>query len=141
MVMYTIPGYLEYIYIYTHVYVIYYNYCMLGSTAIALLRKYYDTMLEYFPDDHITTIGLLSGMVRLRGGFFEEVITCTDPRDANQRILNAIFLKMEHDGQFAIACELIKALIGSKQHSKEFVEFETGKYENYGLINKTWCYV
>ena len=96
--------------------------------AIALLRKYYYTVLDCFPDDHITTIGLLSGMIGLREGFFEEIIAYTDPREANQRILNAILLKVTHDGQFIIAYELIKALIGSKQHSKEFVEFENGKY-------------
>jgi len=83
--------------------------------------------LDCFSDDHIRTIGLLSEMVSLKEGYFEEVIAYTDPREANQRILNSIIIFMDCDSQILRVCELIRVLIGSKQHSKEFLEFEIGK--------------
>ena len=92
------------------------------------MRKYYNILLDCFSDDHITTIGLLSGTVSMREGFFEEIIAHTDPREANERVLNAIIGKLEHDEQLVRVCEIIKAVIGSKQDSDEFLEFEIGKY-------------
>ena len=109
-------------YTYVHTHILY-----VCSIVIALLRKYYSSLLDCFSDDHITTIGLLSETVSLREGFFEEVIAYTDPREANERILNAIINNMERNDQLLRACELIKALIGSKQYSEVFLEFETGK--------------
>ena len=96
------------------------------STAIAVLRKYYSSLLDCFSDDHITAISLLSEAVSLREGFFEEVIAYTDPRDANERILNAIIINIERDEEILRARQLIKLLIGSKQYSEEFLEFEIG---------------
>ena len=93
------------------------------------MRKYYNILLNCFSDDHITTIGLLSATVSLREGFFEEIIAHTDPREANERVLNAIIGKMEHDQQLVSVCEIVKAVIGSKQDSDEFLEFEIGKYK------------
>ena len=97
-------------------------------TAIALLRKYYNILLDCFSDDYITTIGLLSEIVTLKEGFFEEIIAYTNPREANQRILNAIVISLDHDQRLLRVCQLVKALIGSKQDSEEFLEFELGKY-------------
>ena len=71
---------------------------------------------------------MLSAIVSLREGFFDEVIAYTEPRDANERILNAIIINMERDEEILRASELIKALIGNKQYSKEFLEFEIGMY-------------
>ena len=105
--------------------------CTISSTwftAIVLLRKYHDVILDYFPDNHITTVGLLNGVVALREGFMDEIIACTDPREGNQRMLNAIVIILEHDRELVRACELVKALIGDKKYSKEFLEFETSKY-------------
>ena len=111
-------------------------------TAIAVLRKYYSSLLDCFSDDHITTIGLLSETVSLREGFFEEVIAYTDPRDANERILNAIIMNMERDEEILRACQLIKLLIGTKQYSEEFLEFEIGMYVSvYYTYVHTYLYV
>lgn len=114
------------------------------STAVVLLRKYYNILLDWFPDDHITTVALLNEIVPLKAEVFEEIIAYTDPKEANERMLNSIIRLVEHDEQFLRICELVKPLIGSKRDSDEFLEFEIGKYTFYmhicTYVNKALVY-
>ena len=96
-------------------------------TDIAVLKKYYNVILESLPDDHTASISLLSENAPVDEGFFSEILATTDYREANCRILNAMILMIKEDRNIIGFCKLVAMLVGSKRFSKEILEFEAGK--------------
>jgi len=94
-------------------------------TARSLLKKYYPILLDNFPDDHVTTIGIMSEMVSsVDDRFFNEILSTVNPREANERMLNAIIIMLKHDDQIMEMCKLAKLVMRSARFSKEMLEFE-----------------
>ena len=56
--------------------------------------------------------------------FFNEILTTVNPREANERILNAIIIMLKHDDQIMEMCKLAKLVMRSARFSKEMLEFE-----------------
>ena len=103
-----------------------YNYIVI-MIAFAVLRKYYDALLECFSDDHITTISTLCEVIPVSEGFFNKVLSMTY-KEANRRILNALLCGLKNDNQLLALCEILETLISQeKRFSKEIFEFEIGK--------------
>ena len=105
-----------------------------------MLKKYYNIILESLPDDHTTSISLLSENgenAPVDEGFFSEILSTTDCREANCRILNAVILMMKEDRNIMGLCKLVMMLVGSKKFSKEILEFEAGKLKlcNFLIAN------
>lgn len=105
--------------------------------ALALLKKYYIYLLESFTDDHVTTICTLCELIPVNEGFFNEVLSMTDTKEANRRILNSLIRMLNSDNQLVGFCELVKSVMSiRKRFSLKIVEFETGK-----VIHKYACSV
>ena len=99
------------------------------TAAIALLRKHYNKLLTSMPDDHVTTIGLLSESIPLHEVFFDEIISLTDHRVANERILNALILHLDHDNQMKGFCTVVKLIVKREcQFSNDMLMFEMGMF-------------
>jgi len=92
------------------------------------LKKYYEILLDCFTDDHVTTLCTLCEIVKVDEGFFNQVLSMTNTKEANRRILNALISMLKSDNQLVGFCEVFKALINiRKRFSKEIIEFETGE--------------
>ena len=102
-----------------------------------MLKKYYNIILESLPDDHTASISLLSENAPVDEGFFNEILSIADCREANCRILNAMILMMKEDRNIIGLCKLVTMLVGRKRFSKEILEFETGKLKlcNFLIAN------
>ena len=99
------------------------------TVAIALLRKHYNKLLTSMPDDHVTTIGLLSESIPLHEVFFDEIISLTDHRVANEKILNALILHLDHDNQMKGFCTVVKLIVKREcQFSNDMLMFEMGMF-------------
>ena len=94
--------------------------------GIAVLKKYYSIILESLPDNHIKSISVLSENAPVDEVFFNEILSLTDCKEANHRILNAVILMMKNDNNIIGVCKLVRMLVGSKRFSKEILEFESG---------------
>ena len=99
-----------------------------------MLKKYYNIILESLPDDHTTSISLLSENAPVDEGSFSEILSTTDCGEANCRILNAVILMMKEDRNIMGLCKLVMMLVGSKQFSKEILEFEAGKLKLCNIL-------
>jgi len=104
-------------------------------TARSLLKKYYPILLDQFPDDHITTIGIMSEQVPIDDRFFNEILTTVNPKEANERILNAIIMMLKHDDQIMGMCKLAKLVMRSARFSKEMLDFELSMYIHHILLS------
>lgn len=101
---------------------------MFCCLVLALLKKYYQVLLANFPEDHVTTVSILSETVPVSEVFFDDVISLTDHNLANEKILNAMIMMMNRDSQIGGFCQLAKLLIRRDgRSSKELLEFEIGK--------------
>ena len=99
------------------------------TAAIALLRKHYNKLLTSMPDDHVTTIGLLSENVPIHEVFFDEIISLTDHQVANEKILDVLILQLENDNQMKGFCTLFKLIIKREcQFSNDMLMFEMGMF-------------
>ena len=98
--------------------------------ARSLLKKYYPILLDKFPDDHVTTIGIFSEQVSIDDRFFNEILSTVNPREANERILNAIIVMLKHDDQILEMCSLAKTVMRSARFSTEMLEFEIRMFIN-----------
>jgi len=96
--------------------------------ARSLLKEYYLILLDKFPDDHVTTIGIMSEQVGIDDRFFNEILSTTNPREANERILNSIIIMLKYDEQIMEMCKLAKLLMRTGAFSKEILEFEIRTY-------------
>ena len=94
--------------------------------AVALLRKYYKVLWKSFSDDHITNIALLDAHVEVKERFFNDIITESDPGEANEKILGALILWLDGDRKIMDFCKAIKLLAVKKKFHKEILEFELG---------------
>ena len=101
--------------------------CDIKLIGIAVLKKYYGIILESLPDNHTKSISVLSENAPVDEAFFNEILSLTDCKEANHRILNAIILMMKNDSNIIGVCKLVRMLVGSKRFSKEILEFESGK--------------
>ena len=96
--------------------------------AVAVLKKYYDMLLESFSDDHVATVNKLNGIIAVNKQFLNEIISMTDHKKANVRILNGIICAIKRDNDVLGFCEVFKALISvRKRFTIEMFEFEAGK--------------
>ena len=111
-------------YVHTYVYVLA---CDIKLIGIAVLKKYYGIILASLPDNHTKSISVLSENAPVDEAFFNEILSLTDCKEANHRILNAIILMMKSDNNIIGVCKLVRMLVGSKRFSKEILEFESGK--------------
>jgi len=99
--------------------------CTFIFTARSLLKKYYPILLGNLPDDHVTTIGIMSEqLTSIDDHFFNEILSTVNPREANEKILNAIILLLREDDQIMSLCRLIKMLLKSARFSQEMLDFE-----------------
>ena len=86
-------------------------------------------LLASLPDDHVTTIGILSENVEIDETFFNEMLSLTDHNVANEKILNAVILMVNRDGQIRGFSQLLKLLMKSDcRSSHEMRMFEIGKF-------------
>ncbi|XP_065903832.1 uncharacterized protein [Dysidea avara] len=90
----------------------------------SLLKKYHPILLDNFPDDHVTTIGIFSEHVPINDRFFNEILSTVNPREANERMLNTIIILLKDDDQIMGLCKLVKLLMRSARFSKEVLDFE-----------------
>lgn len=113
---------------YVHTYVnTYVCTCFVILIGIAILKKYYSIILESLPDNHTKSISVLSENAPVDEAFFNEILSLTDYKEANHRILNAVILMMKSDNNIIGVCKLVRMLVGSKRFSKEILQFESGK--------------
>ena len=113
------------------------TYLLVILIGIAVLKKYYSIILESLPDNHTKSISVLSENAPVDEAFFNEILSLTDCKEANHRILNAIILMMKSDNNIIGVCKLVKMLVGSKRLSKEILEFESGKNTDH----KSFTYI
>ena len=84
-------------------------------------------LLANMPDDHVTTVSILSENVPLDEMFFNEIISFTDHNFANEKILNGIVMAINRDIDFKGFCQLIKNLVKREcRFSKEMLQLEIG---------------
>ena len=105
-----------------------YVYYIAIITGIAVLRKHYHMLLASLPDDHVTTVSILSETVPVDELFFNEVISFTDHSVANEKILIAMILMVNRDTQFKGFAQLAQ-LIAKRdcKFSREMLEFDIGE--------------
>ena len=97
------------------------------SPGIALIRKYYKSILNSLPDDHFVTLSTLSEVIEVEDFFFDQVLNCTNSKRANQRMLNSIIMLIKGDDQLASSfCRCIRILAGNKPFTAEMLEFQLG---------------
>ena len=85
--------------------------------------------MESLPDDHVTSISILSENVPINESFFEEVLSLTNHKLANEKILNAMIYLLRKDDQMKGFCRLTKLLISENtKYSREILQFEIGTY-------------
>ena len=102
---------------------------LITITALAVLRKHYHMLLASLPEDHVTTIGILSENVEIDETFFNEMLSLTDHSVANEKILNAVILMVNRDTQIRGFSQLLKLLMKSDcRSSHEMRTFEIGKF-------------
>ena len=116
-----------YIQMYVHNIFMYVYYIAI-ITGIAVLRKHYHMLLASLPDDHVTTVSILSETVPVDEMFFSEVISFTDHSIANEKILIAMILMVNRDTQFKGFAQLAKLLAKEDcKFSREMLEFDIGE--------------
>ena len=93
-----------------------------------MLRKYYSTLVDCFYDDHITTIGTLQRIIPIKEKFFKEIISMSDRKKANRRMLNALFVIIQSDDQMLNFCSAVLDLCSRDKFCNELVEFTRGKF-------------
>ena len=86
-------------------------------------------LLASLPDDHVTTIGVISESIGIDETFFNEILSLTDHNIANEKILNAVILMVNRDSQIRGFSQLLKLLMKSDcASSHEMRMFEIGKF-------------
>ena len=91
-------------------------------------------LLTSLPDDHVTTVSILGEHVEIDDVFFNEIISLTDHSIANEKILNAVILMVNRDGQIRGFSQLLKLLMKNDfRSSYDMGIFEIGKF--YGYIH------
>ena len=93
-----------------------------------MLRKYYKCLVDCLPEDHFVTLRALSNVMRVQDPFFDEVLKCTDSKEANRKILNSLIILLNDDQDAKGLCNIIREVIGSKSLTADFLEFEMGMY-------------
>ena len=83
-------------------------------------------MLDCFYDDRITTIDTLQRRIHIEEKLFDEIISMTDHRKANQEMLNALFVIIKNDDQMMIFCSAVLDLCSRDKFCNELVEFTRG---------------
>ena len=105
--------------------------CMIIFTVILVLRKYYSNLADSFFDDHITTMGILQTKFYVKDTFFSDIISMTDHKMANQRMLNALMILIQADNQMMNFCGAVLDLCSRDKFCDELVEFTKGRFYNY----------
>ena len=91
--------------------------------------------MEKFPDDHVTTIGILSEhLTSIDDAFFNEILSTVNPREANEKMLNAMILLLREDDQIMSLCRLFKMLIKSARFCEEMLDFEISTYVHMYIL-------
>ena len=99
-------------------------------------------LLANLPDDHVTTVSILSESVSVDEVFFNEVISFTDHNIANEKILNAVIMMVNRDTQFKGFAQLAKLLVKRDcKFSREMLEFDIGKVyvSSYTQLTYVMC--
>ena len=110
--------------------------CMYFAPGIAVLRKYYKSLIGFLPDDHFVTLSAVSNTMQIKDPFFDEVLNYTDSKRANRKILDFMITLLSNDKNMNGFCNVLREVIGSKSLTLEFLEFQIGNvaqctYHNY----------
>ena len=100
--------------------------CMYFAPGIAVLRKYYKSLIEFLPDDHFVTLSAVSNIMRVKDPFFDEVLNYTNSKRANRKILDSMITLLSDDKDMNGLCNVLREVIGSKSLTLEFLEFQIG---------------
>ena len=96
------------------------------SPGIALLRKYLSCLVECLPDDHFVTLSTLSSIIQVQDSFFDEVLSCTNSKKANKKILSSLIMMLRDDTAITGFSSVLRDIMGSKSPSLKFLEFQLG---------------
>ena len=102
-------------------------------TVILVLRKYYSNLADSFYDDHITTMSILQTKIYVKETFFRNIISMTDHKMANQRMLHALMVLIQADDQMMSFCGAVLDLCSRDKFCNELVEFTRGRFYNYAI--------
>ena len=98
----------------------------LSFIAIAVLRKYYTILWQSFSDNHIENIKLLNRHLAVTEKFYADVVSTTDPNEANKMILNAVIRWLKEDSKIVEFCKVVRILATNRKYAKEMLKFEIG---------------
>ena len=106
-----------------------------------MIKKYYNVIIDCFFDDHIISIGILNSIMHVEERFFNEIISITDHRKANQRMLNALIVILKSDDQMKNFCDAVLALCTRDKLCKEIVEFTRGDLRHSYVATYVHAYI
>ena len=69
----------------------------------------------------------MNSLIRVDEKFFNEIISMTDLRKANQKMYNALIVILKSDNQMMDFCNTVLSLCCRTKLCKEILDFTTGK--------------
>ena len=93
-----------------------------------VLKKYYNFLWQSFPQDHLTTLGRFSKIVRLPDDLVDSVVSSSTSDDGNQKILNICALSIDKDRVLIEFSDLVNKIIDNPKLSTMMKVFKKGYY-------------
>ena len=116
-------------YVAVYYYISYYAVVII-VTGRTMLRSYYDTLWQSFPQDHLITLSRLCDLLPVEERLVETIaLYPTSEHDvANRRILNAALSNVKRDNELLGFCLLVEKLIASPNKAKVTEKMKSGQF-------------
>ena len=118
-----------YVHVCTYV-AISYHAIVIIITGRTMLHRYYDTLWQNFPQDHLITLSRLCDLLPVEERLVETIaLYPTSEHDvANRRILNAALSNVKRDNELLGFCLLVEKLISSPRKAKITEKMKSGQF-------------
>jgi len=88
---------------------------MVAISGVAVLKKHYCNLFKSLPDDFISTLEKLHGLVEIKEGVEDFVVSCGSPEQSNKKIIDLLIAATNgetlSDRNMLAFCDLMEAIV------------------------------